>query len=321
MGANKKFPESDDSKEESMAKTLAKHNAIVPPAASIIKPANSAALSADLPIFVGKRTALANADAAYNEAGQEVAAGGILLKNMTSSGMQLVGFKVFNKFPGFTTATFTFYKMPESGNIPEMKSEAQILQTAKDFFTGETSRIAAGGTALVDISKSDVETLMNDFIAKQLARDNAKEASVKAQQALKAYREDVVEPLIINLWNDISDATHGMTRGAAHDFGTSWGMIYGPSTGSGSIMVQVLNATDGNIPLGGASVRVGAPDGKAGAKGITNAMGIKVLESSNFEPTFVVVEMPGFVKQSIPVTVIEGDEITLTVRLERIPKQ
>ena len=101
MGANKKFPESDDSKEESMAKTLAKHNAIVPPAASIIKPANSAALSADLPIFVGKRTALANADAAYNEAGQEVAAGGILLKNMTSSGMQLVGLKVFNKFPVF----------------------------------------------------------------------------------------------------------------------------------------------------------------------------------------------------------------------------
>jgi len=30
--------------------------------------------------------------------------------------------------------------------------------------------------------------------------------------------------------------------------------------------------------------------------------------------------MPGFVKQSIPVTVIEGDEITLTVMMVRIPK-
>jgi len=67
-------------------------------------------------------------------------------------------------------------------------------------------------------------------------------------------------------------------------------------------------------------LRVGAPKAKAGAKATTNAMGIAIIESSNFEPTFVNVEIPGFVKQSIPVTIIDGEEITLTVRMVRTPR-
>ncbi len=319
MGAEKKYPRSDDAKEQSLTKTKEKHNA-VPVGTSVLSTANAAFLLSILPLFISKRTAADNANEDYHNASQAVAEGGQLLKSMTSAGMQLLGLKIFNHFADYPPSTFTLYKMPLSGKLPPMGSEAEILQAGDDFIGGETTRVAAGGTALVDISKSDVETLRDDFIDKQTTRNITFEASVKAQQQLKKYRDEVVDPLIVNLWSDITRASQGMTPGAARDFETSWGMIFGSGTGKGSIMVLVINASEGEMPMGGVSVRVGAPDGKAGAKATTNAMGIAILESSNYDPTFVNVEIPGFVKQSISVTIIEGEQITLTVRMVRTPR-
>jgi len=319
MGAEKKFPRSDDAIEQSLTKTKQKHNA-VPVGTSVLSTANAAFLLSILPLFITKRAAVDNAYEDYHNASQAVTVSGKLLKSMASAGFQLLGLKVKNNFTGYPTSTFTLYKMSLSGKLPIMGSEAQILQGGNDFIGGEVSRIAAGGTALVDISKSNVETLRDDYIDKQTVRNLALDAAVKAQQLLKKYREEVVDPLIVNLWSDITRATQGMTPGAAHDFETSWGMIYGPGTGKGSVMVMVINASEGELPLGGASLRVGAPKAKAGAKATTNAMGIAIIESSNFEPTFVNVEMPGFVKQSVAVTIIEDEEITLTVRMVRTPR-
>ena len=63
------------------------------------------------------------------------------------------------------------YMLDSTHKLPDMTTEAEIVQTTNNFINGETLRVAAGGTLLADITKASAQALLTSLTAKKLLRD------------------------------------------------------------------------------------------------------------------------------------------------------
>jgi len=310
-------PRSDDALQAALNKAKERKDA-VDPDNNILSPANSVSLDLLQPELSAKRNAVAIAEEADHQAvidsNNTIAA----LRSYASHGLQLVVFLVSDHFTGFTAATLKLYNLPLDGKLPVYDTDDKVLAMGNDFIQGETDRIAAGGVALPLYTKTVCQTMVNTANAKRLAKEVAHEALVPLTQDLQTTRASV-DKLITKIWKDIDNATQGMTKEAARNFSKTWGVVYTHIGAYGTLHIQVVDA-DSNIILAGVEFQLGPTGGKAGAKGKTNNFGFLTLESINFEPTQLTGKLALYADSVDDVTIIEGEEVYITVKMQHLPK-
>jgi len=317
MPYTKILPQSDDARQATLNKAKARKDA-VDPGDNILSPANSDSLDLLQPELPLKRNAVAVAEEADHQAVIESDAAIVTLRSYASHALQLVVFLVADHYTGFTVATLKLYNLPLDGKLPIYNTDDKVIAMGNDFIQGETDRAAAGGIALPLYTKTGCQTLVNTANAKHLAKEETHEAIVPLVQDLQSTRASVDE-LIRKMWMDIENATQGMTSEAARNFSKTWGVTYTHLGDYGTLYIQAMDA-DSNDILAGVEFLLGAAGGKAGTKGKTNNFGSVTLESRNYEPTQLVGKLALYTDSINDVTVIQGEETYITVKMHKLPK-
>jgi len=316
MSNTRRLPNTDDGRENSMTTSKLRKDE-VPADENVFSTANSTALDNELPKFAECRHNVDEAAEADHTA--VVAFQAVLqkLKLLSSHGLQLLNFMIIDEAPGFTAAVREFYHMDLEGHLPAMGTEDEILRMAENFTTGETARVAAGGTALSDISKADVQTLLDDALGKRGVKQASGDALANAHTALNEQRI-VVDDLIPLLWDDIEHAAQGKPEGEFREFCINWGMYFIHVAGTATLNVRVLDIDTNQIVVG-VNLRIGKPEGTGGTKAITNFHGEAIMESRNFEPTFLIAEHPLLERLITPITLSEDEVIDLVIKMKKRP--
>jgi len=317
MGFQKLFPETDNAILEALLKPL---NLITPivPSNCPISLVNRGLLTTNAPLFESKLNFVSQKESIKHKKVTEYQTILKKLKGKVTNGFKLVVGKVKDGDIGFDSATLALYKLPLSGKLPKLNTEAAIKKAALDFIAGETAREAAGGDLLTDVSKADVDALLTELLAKEAEREAASDALVAAIAVLQAFRP-TADDVVKKIWDDIEFYTKDMEEGARHTFSTNWGMVFIHVADFAYLNVTILNDENGE-PIAGAKLRIGKPDGKGGAKGVTTNAGTKEMKSKNFGETFVIAEAPGFISEARAITLAEGQTLDITIRMKRKPK-
>jgi hypothetical protein len=314
MGYQVQLPRTDDDREAAL--NIAKQRKDdPPPSGNVFSLTTSNLLDAEQPKFILVRKALHDAEENDHQAIEIFNPLLQKLKSKSSHGLQLINFKVSDLDTGFTPATRLLYAMDLEGRLPAMNTEDEIIQAANNFITGETVRVAQGGTALADITKASVEALLTDVNAKRLIKQATANALSEAHLNIAAERL-IVDPLIKTMWGDIEHAAQGMPVGARHEFCISWGMTFVHTPGVATVNVRTEDIDSGQ-PLAGVALRIGKPDGTGGTKAVTNNHGEAIMESKNFQLTAIIAELALYDTLVKEMTLTEDETLHLVLKMKK----
>ncbi len=314
MGYYKQYPISDSGRESALTNALIRKEA-VGPSGNIFTEKNTQLLDINAPLFIQKRKENKKAigffrktNSNYNELVEKI-------KNISSHGLQIVNFKIIDKCEGWSEATRVLYGMNLHGHLPASGTEWQIVEMALHFISGEKARVAQGGTPLADVTKEEVEALLDTLTTKRLNKQDAAEALKKTQDTLKKERI-IVDKLIISMWNDIEHVSQDRKKGASHAFDKSWGMVYVHCPDFATVNIRTEDEETSEI-LVGVRLRIGPLDGKGGTKGCSNLFGTAVLKSKNFKPTYIIAEHHLYEKAVREITLVEDETITVIIKMKK----
>ncbi len=307
-------PRTDDAREASMTVAKNRKDGVLP-ADNIFSVDNTAALDFHLPLFSGIRNRLRIAEEGYHDNVKLLEAAFEKGKFIASHICQMVNFMIIDGKLSWTISSRTFYGMILDGHLPPMTSHREIIEALNDVIKGETDHIADGGVALKDITKADAVAALADINDKMAWVQDSKDAIVEIEKELKDERKEI-DKLMPLLWSDIEHKAQGLTKGASHTFGLLWGMQYKNTKGLGILNASVEDEAT-HEKLAGISIRLGSPDGKEGAKTISNLHGEAILESHNLKDTFVVVQDVRYDFYSRAVILTAGEELTILIKLKK----
>jgi hypothetical protein len=117
-----------------------------------------------------------------------------------------------------------------SGMVPKLTTDLDLMQWADNIITGEAARIAAGGTAMSNPSAAQVEAKRNILAPLLIDLSAKKDAYDKEQEDVAALLLDV-DDIITDMWDEVlftfrKDDAASMRRKARE-----WGVVYRPDAG------------------------------------------------------------------------------------------
>lgn len=145
-----------------------------------------------------------------------------------------------------------WYKLPASkDSLPDMSSEAELDQVAKDLLKGEADRIANGGTALV-YPIARVQQAFNDFDNILMPHSVATDALDDAQEALDTITPEA-DKVIKKVWDEVETFYNEEAPASQRQNARQWGVIYVLQGSSKHVDGFVTSRTTGQ-PIVGAKV-------------------------------------------------------------------
>ena len=314
MGVTKITPKTDDAREASLTTGKNRKDAVLP-ADNAFSVSNSAALDVHQPLFISIRNNVSKAEEASHKIVKILDEAFDSAKSLVSHGFQIMNFMIIDKKPSWTESCRTFYGMTLNGNLPAMGTHSEIVKALANFIKGETEHIADGGIALKDITKEEIQEVLNDINAELVTLADSKDAIIEANKALTTERT-AVDTLIPLLWNDVENKAQTLSTGARHEFGMLWGMQFKDTKGIGILNASVEDV-DTHEKLAGINLRLGSRTGKDGAKAITNLHGEAILESHNLDDTFLVASSIIYETLARPTLLVAGEELTIVIKLKK----
>ena len=310
-----KLPTSDSKREVALS-IAKKRKDSLDPSENVISTKNSNLLDILQPSFLQKIILLQQAKKNYRQAILDFNAIIGKLKSKSAHGLLLVKFKIIDKDSGWSPSTFSYYKLPLDGHLPPFTVENEIINMAINFIRGETLRVAAGGMALKDIKKQDVEALLNRLVDLRLAKQVTKDALIAAQLALSAERK-IVNELIESMWGDIEHASQDIPKTTANEFNISWGVKYVHLPDYGKVNIKAEDA-DTQETITGVNFRIGKPNSKGGAKKFKKQFEVVLLRTKKIGNTHLIAEHPLYETTIIPIKTIESETIFIKVKMKKI---
>ncbi len=277
------------------------------------------AITDNTPLFIAKRKGVKDADEAFKAINNPYI--GLLdkLRSYTSHGFQLVNFKINDLYPGWTIAMRAWYGLPIKGDLPKMNSEDKIIQGSKNFIGGETTRVAAGGTALLEYTKVEVAGILTTVTAQGLLKTAAVDTLDEAQAALNAERE-ICLALIPLMNKEIEFASLKIAEAQRRSYCEEWGMKFVHQKGIGVVTIRTEDFAT-HAAVAAVDLRLGKPTGTGGPKTRTNARGEGILESQKFEPTYIIAEHILYERAVVEVTLLEDGTIDVIIKMKKLPIQ
>lgn len=191
-----------------------------------------------------------------------------------------------------------------------MGKDTELAQVTETLIAGEIARVAAGGAEMKEIEVADLEAQLALYQAALTLQNNKKQALDTAQEALTALCNTARE-LIVVLWDEVESKYAIESRESQRANATLWGVVYKSTATEATINVLVHVAGDPLAVLEGATVRADEGDAEA----TTNEFGTAQLKTTFAGAEKVIVDLPGYVTQTIDLTVAAGGTYNLTVAL------
>lgn len=131
----------------------------------------------------------------------------------------------------FLPSARAYYQLPVGeSHIPSMRSETELLEWGEKTIDGETTRAAAGGTAITFPDLAQVDAAFTAFKNANLLQSQRKANYDNAQQAVASDNEEV-DKLILKLWNEAETFFDEGDKASMRRKTREWGVVYVPSKG------------------------------------------------------------------------------------------
>ena len=120
----------------------------------------------------------------------------------------------------------TFYQLSvDSPVVPEMNTDAEILQVASDLITGEANRVAAGGAAMAMPAIADVITAHTNLNGIMMPHSTAVDAYDQSLEDLDALNVEA-DAVIKKVWDEVETFYNEEEPSSQRANARQWGVIY-----------------------------------------------------------------------------------------------
>lgn len=215
--------------------------------------------------------------------------------------IQILNFEIAEG--NLTEADRDWYKLTASGgDLPDMSTEAELDQVAKDLIKGEADRIAAGGTALI-YPIARVQTAFNNFDGILMPHSTAADALDTAQEALQGLNDEA-DKVIKKVWSEVETYYNEETPESQRANAREWGVVYVLRGSKKHVDGHVYDIVT-NLPVAGATVHF--KNGNATA--VTDADGFFELNTTLMGVQKLQVEENIHLDFEMDVTLVENENV------------
>jgi len=147
-----------------------------------------------------------------------------------------------------------FYKLNmTSGNLPNLSSDANILEWGNNIQVGDPARTADGGVVMANPSLADFNVA---FIAYKTAKGThtALKDAYEASQVAVANKRATELDLILRIWNEVETYYSAYEPSTKRRMCKEWGVIYVNSATDNSLEGTVTDTN--NMPVAGAVISI-----------------------------------------------------------------
>ncbi len=313
MSTERIYPKSDEDRLSSLTNMKARKDG-TQPVDAVFTIANGVALDALQPIFANKLTLMLAAEELYHE---KVAIFDAILaktERRSAHGLHLANIQIDDEIAGWPPSVRSSYNLPLGGKVPPIKNEQDVVDQATNFINGETARVAAGGTALVDINKAEIQTLLTALNVARLARQAAKNA-LQVIRTDMITRREAADLLIPALWGDIDHAALKVAVGSRREFSETWGILYKNIKETAIINAKAVDSVSGII-IRGVNLSIGPLKGKRTTVAVTNDYGVAEIETHKYKETFLIAENPNYEPEYTPIELKPGESVSIVIRMK-----
>lgn len=307
----RQLPRSLDSRYEVLQDAIAKRNS-VPPAQNVLRTETSARLDVIFGNISAARTARLHTKQAYVANTPSKNALIKKLRMFVSHFIQNLNHAIERQ--EITAAARVFYNLDENDTaVPGLTKETDVTTWARSIVDGEASRVAAGGTALVQPSAAQIELLLTETQTSLALQSNLYEAYNAAQEHLANHYEEI-DNFIKKLWAEIESAfAEDPDAGSRREKCEQWGITYRSQGNPVTVNIEVLDSVT-NEPLEGAI----ATFAQASFEVSTAANGNAQIQTTYIGTDTLTVQHLDYTTKTQAVTFTEGNNLNLTIKLVRV---
>ena len=215
-----------------------------------------------------------------------------------------------------------------SAEQPPQGTHAEILGVSEAIQTGDLALIAFPLTPPLDFTAADNDLLKTDVITKLGAYNTASDDWTTKDNAL-ALRVSFCRPFCTVVRKEIQYHVTGETEEEMRVYCRTFGVVFEIKKETTEIDVQALFADGSGIALG-TNVRIGKLytdrnkvkliESVKGVNADVNAHGEAILDTTQTgTDLFIIWEKDGCVKGSVPITIVAGEDQSLTIHIVKNP--
>lgn len=232
-------------------------------------------------------------------------------RTLCSHFIQVFNLAVVRNF--FPAADRAFYKLDvNTGNVPEMNTDAQIVQVAKDLKKGETDRTAGGAVAMAMPVIAEVNTAFTNLDGTLMTHSTAVDAYDQAQENLDAQNTEA-DAVIKKVWDEVETFYNEEEPASQRQNAREWGVVY-VLTGSNKTVSGVVTDSVTSAPIEGAEIFF--EDGNK--KVLSAADGSYSLTTTLMNAQNIIAEHDLYNQYLQEVTLVENENLTWNISMVKV---
>jgi hypothetical protein len=206
----------------------------------------------------------------------------------------------------------TFYGIDANDDrVPNLSKENDVSHWAQAVVKGDTARVAAGGTAMVNPKTTEVDAKFTAYKAKHNTQSEKKDAYDTAQQAVAAMFEPVKQ-LVVDMWDEVEFFyRHEPDEASKRRRCREWGVVY-VSDKKGKV-TGLVSDIDSGVKLAGVTVKIIETDDTT----ITDDGGNYELATTLVGTGTVDFSLANYITQKITLEFHEGGTLTQDVKMKK----
>ena len=252
----------------------------------------------------------------------------VKLRLHSVSYLEVINAKI--KFGTYPASVRTSFLMDvRSADLPKMETHAEIWNVAEHIHTGNAALILLGLTPPLDFPASENDTLMGDYSDRAIEANTATETFTNLATVV-AQRNRICRTLTTTIRKELQFHCVDMTDAAMREYLRLWGVVFRAESTTTEVDILAIYA-DGGAIAPGTAIRLGLYETKAtkkvptlavqGVSGIVDAHGTLDLETTQVGDLFLICEQTGCDKLVYPITIVAGEDMSITVRLVLTPPE
>jgi len=219
----RELPKTDTTREDALRAIYSK--AVAPPAEGLpFTDANSAHIKTFYPLFQKEISERGTALSVQSEATKLTIAAEATCRMYVSHFYQVFNLGIDRD--KYKASDRAFYQLDISQeSVPDLTTQDNLCRNAEHIITGDAVRTAAGGAAMVNPSKDEVEVVYNDYLSKLSSQSTKKEAYAKEQKDVDDIRAEADE-LILDVWDEVEFNFRKLGQTSMRRKAREYGVVY-----------------------------------------------------------------------------------------------
>jgi hypothetical protein len=206
----------------------------------------------------------------------------------------------------------TYFSIAENdSNLPNLSTEASVINLAKAITENDAARVTAGGAPMANPDTAEVLAALNAYTPLAQAHSNAQDALDNAQELLEDANS-AVDSIIKKIWDEVETFYNEESPESQRNNAREWGVQY-VSVGNASTIT--FTVTNSNIPAQPVALAT-ITQLDNGVEKTTNLEGIAEFETIIFGTDILFeIKAVGYLDKVVSLSYEEGEPLSQTVVL------